>query len=117
MHMPFKISGAQAPQPHPKYPVKQAVVQGGQAGTRCSQISAGVLTPAVREGERFTFTMCNPPFFESMEEAGQNPATSFSGTAAEMVCPGGELAFVSRMIADSLELKVSLATFLSCTVL
>ena len=60
----------------------------------------------MRAGERFTFTMCNPPFFESMEEAGQNPATAFSGTATEMVCAGGELAFVSRMVTDSLELKV-----------
>ena len=69
---------------------------------------AGVLTPAFQEGEAFTFTMCNPPFFESMEEAGQNPATAFSGTAAEMVCPGGELAFVTRMVTDSLQLKVTL---------
>lgn len=69
---------------------------------------AGVLTPAIQEGEAFTFTMCNPPFFKSMEEAGQNPATAFSGTAAEMVCPGGELAFVTRMVTDSLQLKVTL---------
>lgn len=67
---------------------------------------AGVLSPAIQEDEAFTFTMCNPPFFESMEEAGQNPATAFSGTAAEMVCPGGELGFVSRMVSDSLQLKV-----------
>lgn len=57
--------------------------------------------------------MCNPPFFASMEEAGQNPATAFSGTAAEMVCPGGELAFVTRMVSDSLALQVPI---LSCTV-
>ncbi len=67
-----------------------------------------MLIPAVRQGETFTFTMCNPPFFESMEEAGQNPATAFSGTAAEMVCLGGELAFVTRMVSDSLQLKVTL---------
>ena len=66
-----------------------------------------MLSPAIQEGEGFTFTMCNPPFFESMEEAGQNPATAFSGTAAEMVCPGGELAFVMRMVTDSLQLKVT----------
>ena len=58
--------------------------------------------------------MCNPPFFTSMEEAGQNPATAFSGTAAEMVCPGGELAFVTRMVSDSLALQVLI---LSCTLL
>jgi len=73
---------------------------------RCSNAPAGVLTPAIQEGEAFTFTMCNPPFFESIEEAGQNPATAFSGTATEMACPGGELAFVTRMVTDSLQLKV-----------
>ena len=50
--------------------------------------------------------MCNPPFFESMEEAAQNPATAFGGTSAEMVCPGGELAFVQQMVQDSLSLRV-----------
>lgn len=65
-----------------------------------------ILPPAMREGERFAATMCNPPFFERLEEAGRNPATAFSGTAAEMVCPGGEAAFVLRMLRDSLALRV-----------
>jgi 23S rRNA (adenine1618-N6)-methyltransferase len=50
--------------------------------------------------------MCNPPFFESMEEAGQNPGTAFSGTAEEMTCEGGEMSFVMQMIKDSLQLQV-----------
>lgn len=61
------------------------------------------------EGEHFTFTMCNPPFFESMEEAGRNPATAFSGTAQEMTHPGGELAFVMQMVRDSTRLQVTAA--------
>ena len=80
------------------------------------QCPAGVLTPAVQEGESFTFTMCNPPFFESMEEAGQNPSTAFSGTATEMVCPGGELAFATRMLTDSLQLKARSDTSLCSSV-
>jgi 23S rRNA (adenine1618-N6)-methyltransferase len=67
---------------------------------------AGVLLPAVQEGETFTFCMCNPPFFASIEEAGQNPSTAYAGTTAEMVCPGGEMAFVSQMVADSFKLRV-----------
>ena len=70
-------------------------------------LAAGaILQPAMREGERFFATMCNPPFFERLEEAGRNPSTDFRGTAAEMCCPGGEAAFVRRMLQDSLELKV-----------
>ena len=68
-------------------------------------VRAGILPPALREGETFAASMCNPPFFETMEEAGRNPATAFGGTAAEMVCPGGERAFVLRMVADSVALQ------------
>ena len=61
----------------------------------------GILTPALQPGETFAFTMCNPPFFASLAEAGANPGTACGGTSAEMVCPGGELAFVRRMVRDS----------------
>jgi type IV secretory pathway VirB10-like protein len=67
--------------------------------------SSGVLVGVVGEEERFDFCMCNPPFFSSMEEAGLNPRTACGGTAAEMVCPGGEAAFVARIIEDSVQLK------------
>lgn len=39
----------------------------------------GVLRPAVRPGERFAFCMTNPPFFESLEQAGLNPHTAHLG--------------------------------------
>lgn len=71
-----------------------------------------ILCPVVEAGERFAFSMCNPPFFSSLEEAGRNPATAFQGTAAEMVWPGGELAFVTKMVEDSLTLKVLQTSFL-----
>lgn len=66
-----------------------------------------VLVGVVKESENFDFCMCNPPFFESIEEAGLNPKTSCGGTAEEMVCHGGELAFVTRIIEDSTSLKNS----------
>ncbi|PWA84606.1 hypothetical protein CTI12_AA005530 [Artemisia annua] len=66
---------------------------------------APILVGVVKPGETFDFCMCNPPFFESMEESGLNPNTSCGGTPAEMVCPGGEQAFISRMIQDSAQLK------------
>ncbi|KAL5791164.1 hypothetical protein ACOSQ2_006052 [Xanthoceras sorbifolium] len=64
-----------------------------------------VLLGVVKDGEQFDFCMCNPPFFETMEEAGLNPKTSCGGTPAEMVCPGGEKAFITRIIEDSVALN------------
>lgn len=72
-----------------------------------------VLLGVVKDGEKFDFCMCNPPFFETMEEAGLNPKTSCGGTPAEMVCPGGEQAFISRIIQDSVQLKHSFQWFTS----
>lgn len=66
-----------------------------------------VLVGVVKHGEKYDFCMCNPPFFESMEEAGLNPKTSCGGTPEEMVCPGGERAFITRIIEDSIVLKQS----------
>lgn len=64
-----------------------------------------ILLAVVQDGEKFDFCMCNPPFFETMEEAGLNPKTSCGGTPAEMVCTGGEKAFITRIIEDSVTLK------------
>lgn len=66
-----------------------------------------ILLGVVKEGEKFDFCMCNPPFFESIGEAGLNPKTSCGGTPDEMVCPGGEAAFIGRIIEDSVALKQS----------
>lgn len=32
--------------------------------------------------------MCNPPFFESIEQSNMNPKTAYGGTLQEMVYPG-----------------------------
>lgn len=75
-----------------------------------------ILLGVVKDGEIFDFCMCNPPFFETMEEAGLNPNTSCGGTPMEMVCPGGEQAFISRIIEDSAQLKQSFRYCLSLLV-
>lgn len=56
--------------------------------------------------------MCNPPFYESEAEmlssaaAKQRPPfTACTGSKTEMVTPGGEVAFVSRTIDESLVLR------------
>lgn len=64
-----------------------------------------ILLGVVEDGESFDFCMCNPPFFETMEEAGLNPKMSCGGTQEEMVCCGGERAFITSIIEDSVKLK------------
>jgi 23S rRNA (adenine1618-N6)-methyltransferase len=56
--------------------------------------------------------MCNPPFYESKAEMltsaaskQRPPFTACTGSENEMVTPGGEVAFVSRMIEESLVLQ------------
>nr|XP_024933640.1 RNA N6-adenosine-methyltransferase mettl16 isoform X1 [Ziziphus jujuba var. spinosa] len=75
------------------------------AGVNKSYYGPPVLLGVVKDGEKFDFCMCNPPFFETLEEAGLNPKTSCGGTPEEMVCPGGEMAFITRIIEDSSILK------------
>lgn len=70
-----------------------------------ANLNQGILLPAVHDGESFAFCMCNPPFFQTLQEAGRNPHTAYGGTPEEMVCPGGELAFVTQMVQDSIKLK------------
>jgi 23S rRNA A1618 N6-methylase RlmF len=75
----------------------------------------GILAAAFKEeeeedinnnsGEKFAFSMCNPPFFEKFEHASSNPSTAFGGTEVESVYPGGEESFVRNMFEDSLIVK------------
>ena len=76
-------------------------------------IFAGILRP----GERYAATLCNPPFHASPDDAvrgskrkwknlgkttgKQAPLLNFGGQAAELWCPGGEAAFIARMIRES----------------
>lgn len=66
--------------------------------------------------DKFTFSMCNPPFHDSEESAmkgnlrktknlnkskGKKPLLNFSGQQSELWCEGGEIAFISKMIIES----------------
>jgi 23S rRNA (adenine1618-N6)-methyltransferase len=68
-----------------------------------------------REDE-IDFTVCNPPFHASAEEAAQgtlrkiknltgkkdkNPELNFSGISNELICDGGELKFITNLIRES----------------
>ena len=49
------------------------VLLGGEKG------AAGDAAASVEEAVTYHFCMCNPPFFESLEEAGLNPRTDCGG--------------------------------------
>ena len=62
--------------------------------------------------ESIDFVMTNPPFYESEKEMiasaelkARPPHSACTGAAVEMVCEGGEVAFVGRILAESLKLR------------
>lgn len=84
----------------------------------------------IKAGDQFSFSMCNPPFHASLQEAQagarrkwsglarsagqqsqsrnhaqakhhQQPRLNFGGQAAELYCDGGEVGFITRMVAES----------------
>jgi 23S rRNA (adenine1618-N6)-methyltransferase len=78
--------------------------------------------------DRFTFSMCNPPFHESAEEAlqgnrrktknlrnskVQRPILNFGGNQSELWCEGGEMAFIKKMINESVQFKSQVLWFTS----
>ncbi|KAL2811660.1 hypothetical protein BJX63DRAFT_433170 [Aspergillus granulosus] len=70
--------------------------------------------------ERLDFTMCNPPFYSSQEEMVTSaegkerpPFSACTGAEIEMVTPGGEISFVSRMIDESLQLREKIQWYTS----
>ena len=64
--------------------------------------------------QRLDFTLCNPPFFTDFAEmekslSGDGKATGpnaiCTGSNNEMVCPGGDLGFVTRIVNESLIIR------------
>ncbi len=75
-------------------------------------IFKNIITPE----DRFAFTICNPPFHKSAEEANEgsirkvsnlkgkkqsNAVLNFGGQNNELWCEGGELGFITQMIFES----------------
>jgi 23S rRNA (adenine1618-N6)-methyltransferase len=94
-------------------PALSALIEG-----RLQPSPADCFRGVVRPGEFFDLSMCNPPFHASAAEAAAAnlrkrrnlgskrsgaDSRNFGGRNAELWCPGGELGFVLRMIAQSVE--------------
>ena len=82
----------------------------------------------ISKEDKFTFSMCNPPFHESEEDAmlGNRRKSNnlrkkkvdktnlnFSGNASELWCEGGEMAFIKKMIKESVEFSSQVLWFTS----
>jgi 23S rRNA A1618 N6-methylase RlmF len=55
----------------------------------------------IKVGEKYDFTMCNPPYFDEDEIKHNNPNTICEFDEKEVYCKGGEFDFISRMITES----------------
>lgn len=90
--------------------------------TSATAIFRGIIRP----DERFDLTLCNPPFHASAAAAaagserknrnlgnarGGRAPLNFGGRPAELWCPGGEVAFISRMITESAEFHAQVRWF------
>ncbi len=92
---------------------------------RPQQDPKNIFIGIIKENDFFDFTLCNPPFHASAEEAARSSerkiknlssqnnhygktdktVLNFGGQNNELWCEGGELVFIGRMIKESIEFK------------
>ena len=93
---------------------------------RLQNDSSKFFSAVVSDDEKIDFTMCNPPFHASKEDAEKGTirkiknlsknkskllTLNFSGAENELIYTGGEAAFIESMIKDSLNFKSSVFWF------
>ncbi|MFM2369304.1 MAG: hypothetical protein RL619_1604 [Bacteroidota bacterium] len=93
-----------------------------QLQTESRFIFKNIITPE----DKFTFTICNPPFHNSKEEATKssirkinnlentrtkNPVLNFGGQNTELWCEGGEIGFITQMIYESAKFPMNCLWF------
>lgn len=76
--------------------------------------------------DKFAFTICNPPFHASQDEATtatirkvnnlentrtKNPILNFGGQSTELWCEGGEFGFITQMIYESVKYPLQVFWF------
>ena len=101
----------------------QRILESNPELAKAVELRIQKLPPKILKGiiqkESFDLVMCNPPFHASLEEAQQGsqrkwknlgrapksrkqaPVLNFGGKTSELWCPGGEVAFVRRLIEES----------------
>mmetsp|Transcript_3879 Transcript_3879/g.4815 ORF Transcript_3879/g.4815 Transcript_3879/m.4815 type:complete len:171 (-) Transcript_3879:144-656(-) len=72
-----------------------------------------ILKHVLPASRTFDFCLCNPPFFDSLEQTQQNPKRGCPATSSELVTAGGEFSFVKQIIDESLELLTTVRWYSS----
>lgn len=79
---------------------------------RCAPLFPSFVLESNFSNVRFDFTMCNPPFYSSLQEVIQSaeakqygPNAVCTGAEIEMITSGGESAFVGKMVIESLDIR------------
>lgn len=84
-----------------------------------------MFTGVLKSDQYIDFTMCNPPFYASQQEADKanieknqnlnlgSSTRNFGGTPHELWCNGGEALFLKRMIKESVHFKDQVGVFSS----
>ena len=83
-----------------------------------------ILRGVLRRGESIAFTICNPPFHETLDHAHKaattkwrrlskgrqvSDAKNYQGQEVELCCEGGEVGFVLRLVEESARPRFQLA--------
>jgi len=97
----------------------------GQIELRHQKDNRFIFKNIINKNDKIDFTMCNPPFHASAEEARagalkkirnlklKNERLNFGGMPHELWCPGGERAFVTQMIKESSDYRDQVGWFTS----
>lgn len=91
---------------------------------RLQETPAHIFKGIIQSEEYFDFTMCNPPFYASAQDAqkantqknkklhlSKTTDRNFGGVSNELWCNGGEALFVKRMIKQSVDFKDQVGVF------
>jgi 23S rRNA (adenine1618-N6)-methyltransferase len=100
---------------------------------RVQKNSKSIFRNIIKDGEKIDFSMCNPPFHASLEDATKGSdrkrkslnknkekkghkvdskgGLNFGGLKAELWCDGGEFKFISTMIKESAEFQENCKLF------
>ncbi len=88
----------------------------GKIDCRLQQSRKDVFFGIIDQEEKFDFSLCNPPFHSSLEEAQKGtrrkiknltgktedqPVLNFSGLSEELICEGGEYKFIHNIVLES----------------